>query len=158
MFLTKNSKAASIIALSFTLMFGVAYSQKPIELGEIKRIITNSNNYSIGDTIQVHIEIRNISSRSQHYLVALNIYRGDRTIYDSHRAKEEQQHKGDDCIEVIIKPRNTSRVGPFTYVIPPRTKKGVYEVLAGLRIYPWEPVIEFRGASWAPPRRTIRIK
>ena len=41
----------------------------------------------------------------------------------------------------------SANLGPFSYTFMDDDESGVYHVLAGLRIYPWEPAVEFRGTN-----------
>ena len=120
------------------------------EKGRILSIITEKNVFKRSETIAVKVEVQNLQGSQRHQLLALNIIdAAEKPIYDSNLVKQN--------IEFVIGPGERKTIGPFTFKIPSSVTPGTYNLLVGYREYPWDPLIEFKGAKWCPPIRTIRI-
>ena len=106
------------------------------------------------------MRVRNDGQKRDHFLVPLNILYGDKTVYDSHRGKKSHTHddKGDECLDIWVDAAAEQKVGPFVWRIPHGTSSGTYHVLAGLRKYPWEPLLMFCGARWCAPETTFEVR
>jgi len=140
-------------------MCGTSCSKKSSEIsGRILSIDLPKRTFRPGETLAVHVKIQNTREAKAHFLVALNILRGDETVYDSHHGKKSHSHEGDECIDTWLEPGTEQRIGPFVYRIPAGANPGTYHVLSGLRKYPWEPLLMFRGARWCPPETTFEVR
>ena len=101
--------------------------------------------------MRVTVRVQSLQSGQHNQLVVVNILdANENAIYDSNVVGEN--------IDFVLGYRDKMEVGPFTITIPRNAPRGTYTVLAGYREYPWEPLIAFRGATWAPPVKKIRIK
>ena len=140
----------SLVGLVFAVhmaLGGVAYAAE----GNIVRIIPEKTRYKAGETIRVWVEVESYQSGQRHHLVVLNILdKNERAIYDSHEVDED--------IDFVIKRNERKRVGPFRFQWPLNTRRGTYSLLVGYRAYPWEPLLEFQGASWCPPVATVSVR
>lgn len=159
-----NTRKWSIVPKSLTaiLLFGFACinlncSKQIPASGRITDIRSNAHRYHKGEHVSINVEIENNSQYEQDYIVVANVVQGDLTIYDSHRGSKSEAHDGDECIHMIVPPLKRMNVGPFVFSIPNNAPVGVYEVLAGLRHNPWNPVVDTKGANWCPPACDIEI-
>ncbi len=126
--------------------------------GRILSIDLPKHGFKPGETLKVYVKIRNDGEEKAHFLVALNVLYGDDTVYDSHHGKKSHRHDGDECLDARIDAGVEKRIGPFVYRIPSDARTGTYHVLVGLRQYPWEPVLEYRGAPWCAPETTFEVR
>ena len=148
-----------VLILVSLIISGVSCSKKTSKsTGRIMSIEMPKNRFSPGETFTAHVKVCNDGPDKAHFLVVLNILHGEKTVYDSHKGKKSSSHKGDECLDTWIKPGSQQTIGPFTYEIPDNAEIGTYHVLAGLRDYPWEPLIVFRGARWCPPETTFEVR
>ena len=127
--------------------------------GKLIDIIVNRKTFAIGDKADIYVKISNNSKIRQHYLIALEIRApNDSIVYDSHRGSRQHTHTGDDCRDIWLNPKDHATVGPFSYRFTKKNMRGKYHIISGLRIYPWEPKIMFRGAKWCAPEETLYFK
>jgi len=147
-----------IVLVTSYFIFGFGCSKKLTKTtGRILSIEIPDRRFKPGETLVVHARVSNQSKAKSRFLLVLNILYGDKTVYDSHHGKKSHTHEGDECIDFWIDPRAEQRIGPFVYKIPDDASSGTYHVLAGLRKYPWEPLLMFRGAGWCPPETTFEV-
>lgn len=148
-----------VLILVSLVISGIGCSKKtPKSTGRILSIEIPKHRFQPGETFTADIKICNDGPNRAHFLVVLNILHGKKTVYDSHKGKKSSSHKGDECLDVWVKPGSQQTIGPFTYKIPGNADIGTYHVLAGLRSYPWEPLITFRGARFCPPETTFEVR
>jgi subtilisin family serine protease len=116
----------------------------------IKDITLPENVYSQNETTTIKVKIKNPYEEQIHYLVIINLFNsnGDK-IYDSYNEGED--------IDVWVDPHAEVEVGPFEYTIKETDGTGRYSLLAGLRKYPWEPEVAFRGQTWCLPEKTFDV-
>ena len=153
--LTSRQGAVSATVFAILILF-VMVGQQQVSVaqaedkGRILAIITEKDVFRRGETVRVNVEVQNLHGNRRHQLVVLNILDAtEKAIYDSNLVKQN--------IEFLIGPGERRTVGPFTFKIPGGVPPGRYNLLVGYREYPWDPLIEFRGAKWCPPVRTIAI-
>jgi hypothetical protein len=104
-----------------------------------------------GEKQEVYVEFRNPTSTTYHYLVAVNIYdSNNKVVYDSHTVGEDKHG--------YVDGGRTVAWGPWWYTVPLDAPTGTYHVLAGLRLYPWDPELDYRGLSWCEPEETFTVK
>lgn len=119
--------------------------------GKVLGILTEKNAFRRGEVIRVTVEVQNLQPGQRQQLVVLNILDSkEKAIFDSNLVKQN--------IDFVIGPNEKRTVGPFTFKIPSGTPRGTYTLLVGYREYPWEPLLQFQGAPWCPPVRTITIE
>lgn len=137
-------------ALTFFIFAHEGKTEKPY--GKIVDITWDKEIYAPGDVGKFYVNIKNNSNSKKHYLVAMEIQdpKGN-SIYDSHRGKKSHNHDQDDCRDIWLDRGENATVGPFIYHFSRSNPSGRYTVVAGLRIYPWEPAADFRGADWCLP-------
>jgi len=146
-----------VISCFFTCVMGC--SKKTTEsAGRILSIDLPKRSFQPGEILTVHVKVRNDGPQKDRFVVALNILYGDETVYDSHHGKKSYKHEGDECLNAWVDTGTEQTIGTFVYKIPASTKPGTYHVLVGLRRYPWEPLLMFRGARWCPPETTFEIR
>jgi len=109
-----------------------------------------ASSYTQGDIVEVYVDVRNPTSTQWHYLVAVEIHdpHGNK-VYDSHPRGEDKDR--------YVSGGSSPTFGPYRYDLPKDAPTGTYHVLAGLRQYPWEPELAYRGESWCPPEETFTV-
>jgi len=124
--------------------------------GEITNIVIYPSLPSYqGETPLIYVEFRNPTSTTYHYLVAVNIFDPvhpypEDPIYDSHVEGED--------IDGYVSGGETVSWGPWEYTIPYDAAVGTWHILAGLRLYPWDPELDYMGLSWCEPEKTFIVK
>lgn len=126
--------------------------------GRVLSIRLSKSTLRPGDTLTIYTAVRNDGESKDHFLVAANVLYGEKTVYDSHGGKKSHNHEGDECLDVWIESGAQKDVGPFIYKIPTDARPGTYHVLVGLRKFPWEPLLMFRGARWCSPETTFEVR
>ncbi len=148
-----------VVAIGCFLLSGVGCSRKDTKsAGRILSIDLPKHSFRPGETLAANVRIRNEGQEKAHFLVVVNVLYGDETVYDSHYGKKSHSHEGDECLDAWVNAQAEQKIGPFVYQIPSHAKAGTYHVLAGLREYPWEPLLMFRGARWCPPETTYELR
>ncbi len=139
---TATILAASILLLTANLQAAA--------LGKIVEISTEKDSYKKGEVIEVYVKVQSFQQGKKHHIVALNmISPKDEMAYDSHELGEDP--------DFLIKKDEIKTIGPFK-IETKDIKKGTYYLLAGYKVYPWEPEIAYQGMKWCPPVKTIEIK
>lgn len=104
-----------------------------------------------GETQEITVGFSNPTTTTYHYLVALNIIDSNgNTIYDSHTVSEDK--------DGYVGPGQTAWFGSWWFTLPRNAPTGTYHVLAGLRLYPWDPELDYMGLSWCEPEKTFLVK
>lgn len=154
-----HSLLSLVLVIGYVFLSATGCSKKSTKsAGRIQSISLSKASFRPGETLTAYVKIRNEGQEKTHFLVVVNIVYGDETVYDSHDGKKSHSHKGDGCLDTWLEPGTDQRIGPFVYKIPSEAKPGTYHVLAGLRKYPWEPLLMFRGARWCPPETTFELR
>lgn len=146
-----------VVVSIFLLEMGCAKNTAK-SVGSIVSIDLSNDRFQPGETLTVYVKVQNDGEARAHFLVALEVQYGDKTVYDSHRGKKSHNHKGDECLDAWVNTGAEQTIGPFVWKIPNNASSGTYHVGAGLRVYPWEPLLMFRGARWCPPETTFEVR
>jgi hypothetical protein len=146
-----------VVALLITSMMQVALNiqlAEAVEDGEIVDIRFPSEDpnptYSQGDLVELWVDVYNPTPDSLHYLVVVNIFNPSMVkVWDSDEVGANR--------DAWVDGYTTAYCFPFIYRIPDTAPTGTYHMLAGLRMYPWEPELDFRGLDWCPPEETFSV-
>lgn len=119
--------------------------------GEITDVVIVWPTCYQGETQEIYVEFQNPTATTYHYLVVVNIYNSsDNVVYDSDLEGEN--------IDGYINGGDTVSWGPWEYTIKPEDGVGTWHILAGLRLYPWDPELDYRGLSWCEPEENFVVK
>jgi len=149
--ITGTGEDSKVHSTSYTLTVGTS-----VVAGEITDVRFPSRDpnpaYSRGEIVEIWVDVYNPTSTELHYLAVVNIFdpsMGD-PIYDSHKVGADR--------DALVPGYSPAYLGPFLYIIPTDAPIGTYHVLAGLRLYPWDPELDYRGLSWCPPEETFAVE
>lgn len=126
--------------------------------GKISDITWNKKSYRPGETAVFRVRVENDSPKKHHYLLAFEVKGpNDIGIFDSHQGSIDQTHDNDECIAFSVQSGESSVVGPFRVSLPKDAPVGTYHAFAGLRIHPWDPLVQFRGLEWCKPEEVFQV-
>lgn len=150
------------LAISFVapVVFGlISQTSLAQDWGKILDVYPSKMEYRLGEgeEVKIYVKAKNTTSKRQQYVVALEIRDpSDKVVYDSHGGSEEHRPLRDDIVQWLDS-GETAVFGPFTFTLASNLASGTYHIITGLRVYPWDPVAQFRGVQWCPPEDTFEV-
>lgn len=152
--MSKKTVAVMMLALVLTSALTLAFNIQSVVAtvdGEITDIrFPGGTTYYQGQIMDIWVDVYNPTSESLHYLAVVNIYDPYMNkIWDSHDVGQDK--------DKWVSGGTYDWLGPFTWIVPTDAPTGTYHVLAGLRIYPWDPVLDYRGLDWCQPEENFTV-
>ncbi len=151
------NKLCLVVMLAVSLVLALGQPLWAEDWGRIVDVYPSKAEYHLGEEVKVYVQVKNTTNERQQYVVALEaLDPNDQVVYDSHGGSEEHRPLRDDIVQWLDSDESVV-FGPFAFTLASNLASGTYHIITGLRVYPWDPVAQFRGVQWCPPEDTFEV-